>query len=263
MGDGREKCHRMNNKGHEFSFFVPTLTTTQGQQEAITISDSALVHRLSHVVRLEPGETVVLFDDIHNASYELLRYAKGSAVLNIKGVLQKNIPVLPKLTVILPLLKRDALDEVVYACRELGASSVVFVATEKTSRQNLSPSEWERLERVSIAAAEQSKNFYPCSFNEKRMIPTLAAFLGAQEGTPTFMSAQKWYADPSGISWQEGSKEKKSSEFFICVGPEGDLVDREKELLREGGFIFCTLGSTILRAQQAAVVLLGLVRAGL
>ena len=153
----------MNNKGHEFALFAPQLSELlKNNPHSITLTDTTLMHRLSHVLRVPLQGQVILFDEVIHATCSVMEYAKKQIVLKVINATH-NIPVLPKLTGILPLLKREALDEVIYACRELGVTSVVLVATEKSSRHTLSASEWDRLERVSIAAAEQSKNFSPCS----------------------------------------------------------------------------------------------------
>jgi len=44
------------------------------------------------------------------------------------------------------------------------------------------------------------------------------------------------------------------------IGPEGDLTAQEKELLKERGVQFLRLTPTILRAQQAVVVAMGIFR---
>lgn len=255
----------MNNKSHEFAFFSKEFSSAlQDKKTQVILTDATVIHRLQHVLRAQKGEAVTLFDDTVHATCTITDYSKGRAVLTI-GTVVKNVPVLPKLTVILPLLKREALDEVVYACRELGVSAIFFVSTDKSSRHSLSVSERERLERVSIAAAEQSKNFSPCVFLndfKKETLPTLTELLETHKNTQNFLEAGKLYADPSGLVWQQirSTFFADTKEFFVCVGPEGDMSDREKELLRSYNFTFCQLGSTILRAQQAAIVLIGIVR---
>lgn len=260
----------MNNKSHEFALYSKEFSRAVADKKShLTLTDTTLIHRLQHVLRTDIGETVMLFDDAVHALCTVTDYPKNKAALSI-GKLIKNIPVLPKLTVILPLLKREALDELMYACRELGVSGIYFVSTDKSSRHSLSASERERLERVSIAAAEQSKNFSPCLFlNEFKQqgrdeaLPTLTELLEAHTSSPELTQALKLYADPAGLLWQQivAATSLDTKEFVICVGPEGDMSDREKALLHENGFVFCQLGSTILRAQQAAMLLIGIVRA--
>ena len=259
----------MNNKSHEFALYSKEFSQAVREKKTqLTLADTTLLHRLQHVLRVSKGATVVLFDDLFHASCTIVDYPKNKALVTI-GKLTKNILVLPKLTVILPLLKREALDELMYACRELGVSHIYFVSTDKSSRHSLSFSERERLERVSIAAAEQSKNFSPCVIlNElphslkDNPLPTLTELLEAHKDTSEFTQALKLYADPEGYLWQQiiTATSTDGKEFVICVGPEGDMSDREKLALREHGFTFCQLGSTILRVQQAATLLIGIVR---
>ena len=261
----------MNNKSHEFALYSKEFSQAVAQQRTqLTLTDATILHRLQHVLRAGKGETVMLFDDAFHALCTIIEYPKNKAVLTI-GTLTKNLPVLPRLTVILPLLKREALDELVYACRELGVSHIYFVSTDKSSRQSLSVSERERLERVSVAAAEQSKNFSPCLFSNEFLfqggkdyvLPCLTELLETHATFSECTNALKLYADPEGFSWQQiiaTAPAQQAQEFVICVGPEGDMSDREKALLQTSGFTFCQLGSTILRAQQAATLLIGIVR---
>jgi 16S rRNA (uracil1498-N3)-methyltransferase len=262
----------MNNKSHEFALYSKEFSQAVAQKKTqLTLADTTVIHRLQHVLRAGKGETVMFFDDAVHAPCTIMDYPKNKVLLTL-GPVTKNIPVLPKLTVILPLLKREALDELMYACRELGVSGIYFVSTDKSSRQSLSVSERERLERVSVAAAEQSKNFSPCLFlnefafqnNKDHQLPSLTELLEMQKKSSECMNALKLYADPTGGSWQQiiaTAPAHQAPEFVICVGPEGDMSDREKVALREYGFVFCQLGSTILRAQQAATLLIGIVRA--
>jgi 16S rRNA (uracil1498-N3)-methyltransferase len=260
----------MNNKSHEFALHSKEFSQAIVEKKTqVTLTDITVIHRLQHVLRAGKGEVVMLFDDLFHAPCTIVNYTKNKALLSI-GALTKNVPVAPELTVIMPLLKREALDELVYACRELGVSGVYFVSTDKSSRHSLSISERERLERVSIAAAEQSKNFSPCLFlNEFKFqggkdspLPTVTEVLETQKNTSAFTDALKLYADPEGILWQHiiSTTPTEGKNFMICVGPEGDMSDREKALLQLHGFTFCQLGSTILRAQQAATLLIGIVR---
>ena len=260
----------MNNKSHEFALYSKEFSQAVAEKKIqVTLTDTTIIHRLQHVLRAGKGEVVMLFDDAFHAPCTIVDYPKNKALLVI-GNLTKNVPILPKLTVILPLLKREALDELIYACRELGVSQLYFVSTDKSSRHSLSVSERERLERVSVAAAEQSKNFSPCLFlNEFKFqgskdspLPTLIELLEMQKNSSECIDTLKLYADPEGFLWKQivSKTSGDTKEFVICVGPEGDMSDREKLALREHGFTFCQLGSTILRAQQAATLLIGIVR---
>lgn len=252
---------------HQFAVFFSNLPMNLTERAlTFSVDDSLLVHRLQHVLRLNVGEEIILFNDRVNLIAVITEYAKKCIFLKVTRSIKKNEQVQPSLTVILPVLKREALEEVVYGCRELGVTQVYLVSTAKSSRHTLRQEECERLERISIAAAEQSKNFFPCRIiykNASGVLPTLEQLLQEQAHNPTFINSLKYFADVTGQKWsslmQNHLQQKEG--FVVCVGPEGDLTDEEKQRVADSGFIFCQLGSTILRAQQAAIVLMGLVRA--
>ncbi len=60
---------------------------------------------------------------------------------------------------LLPLLKKIALEEALYACVELGAHSVQLVITNKSQHTWVDLKKWCACNEFMIAAAEQSKNF--------------------------------------------------------------------------------------------------------
>lgn len=255
----------MNHQQHVFALFSTAFSKSVfDRQKIFTESESTVVHRLQHVLRLDVGQQVICFDNAVHAVCTVQSYTKGRAVLAYETV-QKNVPVVPELTVVLPLLKREALDEVVYACRELGVTRVQLVATQKSSRQSVQASELERLERVSIAAAEQSKNFAACTImtGPNGVAPTLSAWLQEHALTGSYENAYKLVAQVGGAHLQAVLPQLADIQkpCVVTVGPEGDFTQEERDALQNSGFVPVQLGTTILRAQQAAVLMVGLVRA--
>ena len=53
---------------------------------------------------------------------------------------------------------------------------------------------------------------------------------------------------------------EKPAIISLLIGPEGDLTIQEKDLLKERGVNFLCLTSTVLRAQQAVAVSMGIFR---
>ncbi len=252
----------MKHNFHEFALFSLEFSKAVHQNQAVvSIIDPTTLHRLQQVLRLHEGNTIILFDDKNHAQCTLQSSTKKLITLSYKQIFA-SIPVQPELIVLIPLLKREALDELMYACRELGVSGIYFFSSEKTSRSKMLPAEWERLERVSCAAAEQSKNFAPTVFlNKNEPIPTLTELCSNPTFQTHYAKTQKLFAEPSGVpaSGLATSFSPKNA-YLLCVGPEGDLTDTEKSMLRTKGFAFVRLGTTVLRAQQAATVLIGIIR---
>jgi len=53
---------------------------------------------------------------------------------------------------------------------------------------------------------------------------------------------------------------KAGDPVAIFVGPEGGWTDQEIKTVREGGWEIVTLGGRILRAETAAIVVIGLLQ---
>ena len=61
--------------------------------------------------------------------------------------------------------------------------------------------------------------------------------------------------DPEGQSFFDIKKEKTfKNKIYLTVGPEGGLVLKELDFLKQNSFVFCHLTQTILRAVQAVSV---------
>lgn len=246
----------MNEEKHQFSLYWPQLskkTYTIGSQ--ITITDLNLYHRICRVVRLQKNDQVVLFDRHYHLSLILINSDKINILVFEVSGFETNTILKPPITFLLPLLKRDAFEHAIYSLVELGANEIQLVATQKIQRKWGGQKELDRLEKIIIAAAEQSKNYvFPSVYNPtqlKQIVSTLPE------------STINIFFDPQGIPAFELIQtihKKLPKHIVLLVGPEGDLALQEKELLVQSEFSFCTLTPTILRAQQAATVSLGLIR---
>lgn len=241
---------------HEFAFFVPDLKqSAKSVHSQVIIDDHALITRLVHVVRLQVNEHCVLFDESVHAHCSVQEIAKKQLKLSVLAVAAHK-PLKPDIEFWLPILKREDFETALYGLVELGASRVRLLDTEKTQRSWGGSKEMERAHRIMVAAAEQSKNF-----SLPEIIPPVSL---AQAVAAHKTSATKLFFDPQGDSlWHVAGQVKEAApeRLILMVGPEGDLTDQEKELLRASGFTFCGLTPTVLRSVQAIQLSLGFFRA--
>jgi 16S rRNA (uracil1498-N3)-methyltransferase len=243
---------------HEFAFFWSDLSERFAHYNIgglIVITDKDLVHRITKIIRLQPDEQFILFDrtlhvqctlhDIPDKKTIHCRLEKKEAHRVIK----------PEIKILLPLLKREALHEALYSAVELGATEVCFVLTDKVHRKWGGDHEFERLHNVMIAAAEQSKNF---------TLPTLGVPIILSDILKSLQSkdASRIFFDPEGQRSLEVIQQlsNPNNSIVLLLGPEGDLTTDEKKMVKQSGFLSVALTPTILRAQQALVVGLGLFR---
>lgn len=245
-------AHR--DREHEFALYFHTLSqAVSDQADLLRIQDVPLMHRIIHVLRLEKEDTLVLFDENIHVRATILSVEK-KAILCALQVAAQNVVVAPHITVWLPLLKREAFEETIYALVELGVNEIQLMHTIKEQRHWTGQKEMQRIRNIMVAAAEQSKNFAMAVVRDPRSISELVALKRDAHGI---------FFDVDGQALFEAASELKrahNGRYIITVGPEGDLLDAEKFQLQKASFAFVCLTPTVLRAQQAIAVGVGAVR---
>ncbi|MCX5924907.1 MAG: RsmE family RNA methyltransferase [Candidatus Dependentiae bacterium] len=248
----------MNRAKHEFSLHLGSLSQllkSINQGLEWSIDDETLHHRISKVLRLIEGDTVILFDRLINAQC-LIRAMHGKKRIVFQLLVkEKNTILVPHITCVLPLLKRDDFESALYMLAELGVNSVQLVTTDKSVR-SWGDKERERVERILIAAAEQSKHF---------AMPLINAPIALQEFcvASSKVVAAKIYFDVEGESLLyhlNKNTSVKPEQCMLMVGPEGDLTVDEKVMVQQTGFAFCKLTPTTLRAVHAVCLGVGAFR---
>lgn len=254
----KRQIKNKSSEQHEFAFFYPRVTADLIKLPAdsvVKIVDAEVFHRVSRVVRLEPGQGFVLFDRTSQVRLELQSLKEGQVTASLVGG-TKNKQLEPRITFWLPLLKREQFQDALYSLVELGATTIQPVVTKKVQRAWGGEHEYERSMSIMVAAAEQSKHFSFSELVAPKNLETCCA--EAQKSNAT-----KIFFDPEGIplpSVLESLAGHHSSEIILLIGPEGDLTDQEKEMLKECGFMVSALTPTILRASQAAALAMGIFR---
>ncbi len=229
-------------------FIVPGPNTTH------EIHDQELMRRLSTVLRMKPNEPLILFDKTHIVHAELLFFAKKFLRIYVKNI-EIQQPLSPAVTLILPLLKRQALEEAVYSAVEIGVNTIQLVVTHK-SQQSITQKEFDRLQAVIIAAAEQSKNY---------VLPVLQKPLAYKDSIASFdnSKALKIVCDPAGaslIDLLQAKNNKKNLDILVLMGPESGFMPEELDLALSHNFFQVKLTQGVLRALQAVAVSLGIIR---
>lgn len=231
---------------HSSGLFVPNKIGARSE-----LIDAQLVHRIVRVLRLDVGETCIIFDRKYHAIVRIEQIDKKKVVVVAEQV-NNNRTFVPEITCYVPVLKRDALEQALYACVELGATHIALVKTQKVHRV-YSDKELDHARACMIAAAEQSKNF---------AFPELDSLISLEKVVNTACKPLI-FCDPTGKPLLEvlnTLQQEKPAHIGIMIGPEGDLTGEEKEMLVKQGAIFCALTPTVLRAQDALTIALGSIR---
>lgn len=212
---------------------------------AVVELDAQQAHRLRHVLRLEPGATVRLFNAASGEwRAELLRLDRrgGEARLGERLRAPAAEPG-PRLAV--APIRANRLDWLVEKAVELGVASLDLVVTRRTV---VRATRSDRLTAVATEAAEQCGRLDVPSIREPVELGPWLAELPA--GTNLVVADETGGAPPLAAL-------RRLLDVVLLVGPEGGFAPEERRLLAERpGTVRVGLGPRILRSETAALYVL-------
>ncbi|MDI6794369.1 MAG: 16S rRNA (uracil(1498)-N(3))-methyltransferase [bacterium] len=239
---------------HRRFFLSPEKITTL----PLTITNPAIISRISRVLRLKPGDEIVLLDSEGGEYQAILTKIDHQSIE--AAVVDKIIHPPPEfeVTLIQSLLKTKGMELVIQKAVELGADRIIPVITERSVArpEGKRISHYQlRLERIALAASTQSGRIRipviePVTDFDQVLARTtgdLLLLLWEGEGDIRIGDILK-----SGL--ESGLEAKKAALF---VGPEGGFTLEEVEIARKRGWTTVSLGTQRLRSETAAIVGLG------
>ena len=152
------------------------------------------------------------------------------------------------LTLLLAVFKFDRMEWAIEKCTELGVTKIVPVIARRTDAHLASAAlkRAERWRRVVVQAAEQSRRTAPPQLTDPIKLRDALDLPG--ELRVVLSEAEQE------ISLKEAvAANQAASEVLLAIGPEGGWTEDELDLLKNGGWISVSLGTTILRAETAAI----------
>ncbi len=242
---------------HEFAVYYKELSKDLALMRGpfLILKDADLIHRITRVLRLSVDSRCILFDrDMHVRTVVSAITPKELTLELSERIINPIIK--PYIRFLLPLLKKEDMEIAIYSLAELGINEIQIVTTAKVQRAWSGKKEYERLERIIIAAAEQSKCYH---------YPLLKEPISFKQSLELFASHKDpfFFFDPTGQQALTTIQYYAKTLFPSCtlmIGPEGDLTHQEKQDLTNNKIQFCALTPTILRACQAAAIGAGLFR---
>jgi 16S rRNA (uracil1498-N3)-methyltransferase len=234
-------------------FFVPKKNI---RDNCASVGGGELEH-MRRVLRLGPGDRVVLFDDEGSEHEGTIRaYRDGGAEVAIERSYRPERDAPLALTLAPALGKGDKLDLVVEKATELGVAAIMPFVCRRTVPQlgaDASRRRAERWRRIALAAAKQCGRTSVPEINEAvdfaEMVrvaesPALKIFFWEGEQTLGLNALSERTPRPGAV--------------FLAVGPEGGFAPEEVELATASGFHSVGLGRRVLRTETAAIVAVAL-----
>jgi 16S rRNA (uracil1498-N3)-methyltransferase len=165
---------------------------------------------------------------------------------------------LAEVTLVLAIFKFDRMEWAIEKCTELGVSRIVPVVARRTDSHLAAAARKrvERWQRIAWQASEQSRRASPpeiaapVKVSEALTFPaTLRIVLAESEARTLLRDVVKPNAVAGGV--------------VLAVGPEGGWTEDELQSFQKAGWISASLGSTILRAETAAMAATAVVASAL
>lgn len=208
------------------------------QGATIRITEKELVHQISRVLKLEPGEHVILSDGNGSEWQGMLSLvSKGEVIVSEVALhLNSNEPA-REVTLYLAILKKDNFELAIQKAVEVGVCRIVPIITERTVKSGINT---VRLETIIREAAEQSG---------RGRLPVLEPIASFQEALKNVLPSESVLFDLSGTSFAD-----KPTYSSLFIGPEGGFAPEEIMEAKNRGLAIASLGALTMRGETAAIV---------
>ncbi len=239
---------------HRFFLTDGTVGSTDMGPFALPL-DEADLHHAIHVLRVRPGEELVVVE--HGGDICRVRVERvESDALFVSEVDRSTAPAEPHVTLVQGLAKGDKMDFVVEKAVEAGVERIFPAAFERSVVKldaDRTASRLERWQRVASAAAKQSGR------SRVPHVGPLLDFSGVVEAVSS--------ADVALVAWEEEASAApgigtalrdagatQDSVIVVIVGPEGGITHEEASRLIAAGAVVVSLGANMIRTETAGIL---------
>lgn len=214
---------------------------------------AATSHQIARVLRLKPGEHVIILDgsgdEMEVVLEEITPQSTSGQIISRRPARGEPHA---RLVLIVGLTQREKFEWILQKCTEVGVSAFIPVITTRSLAQDPKDAihKLERWQKIVQEAAEQSG---------RGRIPTIQAPCKLPAAlTPPVQNELRL------LAWEEehahslpavvnAARLTQPPHVTILIGPEGGITIEEAEMAKAADFQAITLGSRILRMETAAI----------
>lgn len=211
---------------------------------------------LVRVLRVEVGQVFEISDNQSVYLAEVTAARKSSVEFLVTDRLPDPDPSV-QITLLPALIKFDSFEWMVEKATELGVAAIQPFEATRSERGLLLASQKRlaRWQRIALEASEQSRRAH---------LPRIAPAVRFGN-TLTEEASLRLLLDESNdlqpILEVVPAERSPADHVALLLGPEGGWTDAEREEAIDAGWLPCSLGQTVLRAETAAIAALAIIQA--
>lgn len=235
-------------------FFIDSKDIIDDQ---VTITNTALRH-ITKVLRTGIGGKIWIADEKKKRYLiELTDINHKKAAGRILETKDAAEPPAVEIILLQSILKGEKMDMLIQKATELGVSKILPVISDRTIVKVKAPGKEKRWQSIAKEASQQSGRWEVPEFFQITVFEDVFEKIGK--------------IDLGLILW-EGEYENRLKAVFrrfkncgikrlaVFIGPEGGFTEKEIESAKEKGFISVSMGDLILRAETAAITIIGILQ---
>ncbi len=217
-----------------------------------------IAHQIEHVLRLQPGDMVVVLDG-EGTAYQVRLDAYGgsqlTATIESVGEVKTALPV--HITLFFPLSRREKVEWILQKGTEVGVSAFRPFTSARSLVQDtlLTPKKMHRWEAIIREAAEQSGRATLPALHDPQH---LSAIISSKENPNlldvSLLAAVSENKQTIANVLAASNFKNESPSIGLFIGAEGGFSEEELDAFQALHISAVTLGNTVLRIETAAIV---------
>lgn len=218
------------------------------------------VHQLKKVLRVRVGEQFEVVDDDSQLAIVEVSELEPFEV-KVVELLEQKVELPVSVTIAVGLSKGDKLDWIVQKATELGVSEIIPLSLTRNVVKWIGDKADKKIERLQKIAEEASEQSHRLKVPRVTSVMTLKELVNYTSDFEQKLIAYEESAKVGeSLQLVKSLQSLQENERVIFVfGPEGGIEEQEVALLEESGYIPCSLGPRILRAETAPLYALAAV----
>lgn len=210
------------------------------------------IHQLVHVLRFREKDIFHVFNgEVGEYKVSLISSHKKALEIKIeKEIVTNENDIKTNITLAMSLIKKDKFELVTEKATELGVKDIVPLETERVVQKHISE---DRLLRITKEASEQCGRVSIPQVSDTKSLDEILkktkdydlCLYGNMTGDMSLKELMDLY------------QKDKLQNVLVCIGPEGGWTEEEVEKFKGAGFISISIHANTLRAETAAIGVLG------